>query len=64
MNTTVQQYLTPAEVAVELRVSAPTIYRLLGRGGLKGVRVGGQLRVDRDELSRYLEANATKEPQP
>jgi excisionase family DNA binding protein len=57
MNATVQhQMLTPAEVAVELRVSAPTIYRRIAAGELKAVRVGGQLRIDRDDLERYLHA--------
>ena len=58
MNATVHhQMLTPAEVAVELRVSAPTVYRVISRGELKAVRVGGQLRVDRDDLERFLQAS-------
>ena len=57
MNAIVQhEMLTPAEVAVELRVSAPTVYRTIARGELKAVRVGGQLRIDRDDLERYLQA--------
>jgi excisionase family DNA binding protein len=54
MNATVHKMLTPAEVAVELRVSAPTIYRRIQAGELKAVRIGGQLRIDREDLERFL----------
>ncbi len=35
-------------------VSRSTAYRLIERGELPAVRVGGQLRVDRDELREYI----------
>jgi putative molybdopterin biosynthesis protein len=55
MNTVEHQWLTPAEVAVELRVSAPTIYRVISRGELKAAKVGGQLRVDRADVDRFVQ---------
>jgi excisionase family DNA binding protein len=57
MNIVQHRLLNPAEVAVELRVSAPTIYRMVSRGELRAVKVGGQLRVDRDDLDRLLADN-------
>jgi excisionase family DNA binding protein len=47
--------LTPPEVAARLSVSRSTLYRLLEAGLLPGaVRVGGQWRVDTDELEHWL----------
>jgi excisionase family DNA binding protein len=42
------------ETAEHLRLSVPTLYRLIRRGEIPAVRVGGQLRVDRDELDNYI----------
>jgi excisionase family DNA binding protein len=48
--------LTIAEVAVELRISRPTAYRLVKEAGLPVVRLieGGDLRVDPDDLDQWL----------
>jgi excisionase family DNA binding protein len=49
--------LTIAELAVELRISRPTAYRLVHEAGLPVVRLldGGDLRVDPADLDRWLE---------
>ena len=46
--------LTPAEVAVRLSVSRPTVYRLLEAGQIPGVRVGGQYRTDQNALEAWI----------
>jgi excisionase family DNA binding protein len=46
--------LSVRDVAAHLRVSRATAYRLIHAGELPAVRVGGQLRVDRDELNNYI----------
>ncbi|MCA1703590.1 MAG: helix-turn-helix domain-containing protein [Actinobacteria bacterium] len=51
---TLPHFLTVAEVAETLRVSPLTVRRHIA-AGLPAYRVGGSLRVDADELSRWLE---------
>jgi excisionase family DNA binding protein len=48
--------LSVQEAAAHLRISKATAYRLIAAGEVPAVRVGGQLRVDRDELREYLYA--------
>jgi excisionase family DNA binding protein len=57
MNIVQHRLLNPAEVAVELRVSAPTVYRLVKSGELRAVKVGGQLRVAQADVDRLLAGN-------
>jgi excisionase family DNA binding protein len=42
--------------AARLGVSAPTVYRLVSRGDLAAVRVGGAVRFDPVELGRFIAA--------
>jgi excisionase family DNA binding protein len=42
------------EVATALRVSVPTVRRLISRGELDAVRVGGQIRVAPEALGRVM----------
>jgi len=60
------QLHTVTEIAGTLRVSKVTVYRLIDRGELRAVRVGGSLRVDGRDLSDYLTrddaSNATRTP--
>ena len=51
--------LSIGETADALRVSKPTVYRLIERRELPAVRVGGQLRVDLAALQDYLEKGQT-----
>ena len=49
-------FLTPREVARDLRVSLPTAYRYLARGQLRGFRLGedGPLRVPASAVEEFL----------
>ena len=46
--------LTPTEVADRLRVSANTVRSLIRSGEIESIRVGRQLRVSEDALSRFI----------
>jgi excisionase family DNA binding protein len=48
------RFLTPAEVADQLRVSAMTVYRLIKSGELRAVRVGKAYRLLEDDVDAYL----------
>lgn len=52
-----EQVLTVDEVAAELRVSPQTVRKLIDNGELKAFRVGGQWRIKRKDLDRYIEQN-------
>ncbi len=47
-------FLTPEEVAAELRVSPSVVLRLLRRGDLPSVRVGRAWRVEEEDLRRWI----------
>lgn len=49
---TPQPPATKAEAAVALQVSPRTIDRLIARGQLEAIRVGGSVRIPRAELVR------------
>lgn len=49
-----ERFLTVDEVAAELRVSGMTVYRLIKSGGLRGVQIGHQVRIERASLEAYL----------
>jgi len=51
--------LKPVEVAKILRVSAPTVRRLIANGDIPAVLIGSQKRVESVELARYLQATRT-----
>lgn len=59
---TTERLLTQAEVADVLRVSRWTVARLIGRGELRGVRVGDRLRFRRREIDEYLDRDREKKP--
>ncbi|MBI5609911.1 MAG: helix-turn-helix domain-containing protein [Deltaproteobacteria bacterium] len=48
-----QDYLTVADVAAALSVSAATVYRLCERGELEHFRVLNAIRVTRSALDRF-----------
>ena len=52
------------DVARELRVSEKTVRRMLWRGELKGIRVGGQWRFPTENLTEFLPAGAPSSPPP
>ena len=51
-------YYTVEEVAKILRVSPPTVRKLIKEGQLKAVRVGVQIRIQKEELDRFLESQS------
>ena len=48
------RFLTPAEVAEQLRVSSMTVYRLIKAGELRAVRIGRSFRLREDDVDAYL----------
>jgi excisionase family DNA binding protein len=53
--------LTAKETADVLKVTVRTVYNLLERGELRGVKVGRVWRFSEDELKAYLERNVSNE---
>jgi len=51
--------LTVQEVARYLRVHTMTVYRMIQRGDLPGVRVGRGWRFKRDQIDRWLVEHET-----
>ncbi len=49
------RFLTPAEVAEELRVSAMTVYRLIKSGELRAARIGKSYRISEEDVDAYLQ---------
>jgi len=60
--TTGKRLLLPEETWKRLRISRASFYRLVRRGEIPAVRVGGQLRVPEDELERWLYAEPSASP--
>lgn len=54
------KFLTVAEVAVELRVSTMTVYRLIKSEQLPATRVGKSLRIRTDDVERFLTGRYTE----
>lgn len=60
------ELLTPPEAAAALRVSVPTLRRLIVRGDLSAVKLGAtagaSVRIRADELERFLTITRTTTP--
>ena len=52
-------FLTVKEISEELRVSKWKVWELLTTGKLKGIRIGRQWRVKREELDKYVNGSET-----
>ena len=48
------RFLTPAEVAEQLRVSSMTVYRLIKSGELRSARIGKSYRILPEDVDAYL----------
>jgi excisionase family DNA binding protein len=59
-DTSRNKFLTVAEVAVELRVSTMTVYRLIKSEQLPATRVGKSLRIRTDDVERFLTGRYTE----
>ena len=55
-----RELLTVPEVARELRLSLPTVYRRVSSGDLRALRLGehGPLRIPRDALQEFVQPAA------
>lgn len=53
-------FATVNEVAMLMRVSNMTVYRLIKQGDLPAVRIGRGYRIREEDVHRYLEARYTE----
>lgn len=49
-----EEYLTPIEIAKQLKITERTVYRWLDAGDLRGVKLGRVWRVRRNDLEKFL----------
>jgi excisionase family DNA binding protein len=49
-------FMTAQEAATHLRVSRHTVYHMVNGGRMPAVKVGGQIRIPRDELEAWIGA--------
>jgi excisionase family DNA binding protein len=54
------RFVTVSEVALLMRVSRMTVYRLIKQGELPAVRVGRGYRLREEDVHRYLNDRYTK----
>lgn len=54
------RFVTVSEVALLIRVSRMTVYRLIKQGALPAVRVGRGYRLREADVHRYLNARYTE----
>ncbi|HXX40237.1 MAG TPA: helix-turn-helix domain-containing protein [bacterium] len=55
-----RKFLTPDEIAAQLRVSSEVIRRLLRRRELPAIRVGRAWRIEEDEFRRWVSRRLVK----
>ena len=55
--------LTVKEIALIMRVSGMTVYRLVHNGELESIRVGRSFRVPAQAVNKYLRAAFTRTPE-
>ena len=53
-------FATVNEVALLMRVSKMTVYRLIQQGDLPAVRIGRGFRIREEDVHRYLESRYTE----
>lgn len=64
------EFTTIPAIARLLRISLPTVYRLVENGDLESIRVGRSIRVPTRSVFEYIEANykprsaTSRNPQP
>jgi len=52
------RFMTPTEVAADLRISPMTVYRLIHSGELPAIRIGRNFRVAAVDLDAFLSERA------
>ena len=50
-----EKLYTIPEVAKMLRISKPSVYRLMSNGRLKNVKIGGRTLFKESELNRFID---------
>lgn len=55
------EYLTPDEVAAELKLTRYTVYEMIKRGELPASRIGRTLRIRRGDLGQFMQRNKSRE---
>lgn len=55
------EYLTPDEVAVELKLTRYTVYEMIKRGELPASKIGRALRILRSDLGVFMHRHKTRE---
>lgn len=53
------QFLTVQEVADYLKVSRPTVYRLVKKGKIQHIKVEGSIRIKPSDLESFIERQTT-----
>ena len=51
------EYLTPDEVAAELKLTRYTVYEMIKRGELPASKIGRTLRISRSDLGQFMQRN-------
>ncbi len=64
MSTEYPEILTLQQTAEYLQISERTVHRMVKRGELPGVQVGGQWRFDRETLRAMVRGDWTPPPEP
>ncbi|WP_258037574.1 helix-turn-helix transcriptional regulator, partial [Bacillus thuringiensis] len=58
-NETLNESYTAEEAAKKLKISKLTVYELIKRGELPSYRIGRQVRIDVEDLQKYIEQSKT-----
>ena len=58
------EILTLAQAAALLQVSERTIHRMVKRGEMPGMRIGGQWRFDREQIKALVRGEWTPDEEP
>lgn len=53
--TAMPQLLRPREISQRLGLSRAMVYRLIESGELKAIRIGKSIRIDANELTRFID---------
>ncbi len=51
----ISEFLTPCELAHLLKISKPTVYRLVDKRQIPFFKVGGSIRFDKKDIMCYLQ---------
>jgi len=55
----IPEVMTPAEVRDVLRITQPTLRKLINTGKLPAIKVGHQTRILKPDLDKFIQENTT-----